>query len=188
MILFINNDNTKEKEEKFYNIYNTYYRYTYTIAMNVLKHNSEETEDIVQEVFTNVWKTLDVITDDTSAKAWIATIARNTAINFLKKKVSRNSKTLDIEDDIMYAVIGGEENDPADLVATAESVEKIYEEISNMDKKYADVLLLSFKFHMTPEKIAEVLQRKPKTVYTQLSRGKQILKEKLLSKEEVKQK
>ncbi len=186
MIFFITSNNTKKNDEKFSNIYNTYYCYTYKIVMNVLKHNSEETEDIVQEVFTNVWKTLDVITDDTSAKAWIATIARNTAINFLKKKASKDKRVLDIDDDIMYAVVTKEENDPADLVANADSVERIYEEMRNMDKKYADVLLLSFKFHMTPEKIAEVLQRKPKTVYTQLSRGKQILKEKLLSKEEVK--
>lgn len=183
MILFIHSEYSDENNKKFDYIFKEYYRYVYKIVFNVISDISQ-VEDIVQEVFISVWKTLDAITDDQSAKAWLSTIARNTATNFLKKKIVHDNRILDIDDDIIYSVTPESANDPADLIASQDSVERIYNEIRKLDKRYADVLLLSFKFHLTPDKTAEYLKRNPKTVYTQLKRGKEILKERLLFKEE----
>lgn len=52
-----------------------------------------------------------------------------------------------------------------------------------LDKKYSDVLLLKHKFKCTPDEIAKILHTNPKTIYTRLSRGEKILKDKLLNSE-----
>lgn len=184
MILFLQNLDTvgSDNEKRFNYIYDKYYRYAYTIAFNVVK-STLEMEEIMQEVFLNVWRTIDIITDEHSARAWISTIARNTAINILRTKITKAKNILDIDDDVIYSATPDFVCDPTELIISRDSVEGVYSEIKKMDKRYADVLLLSFKFHLSPGKIAEYLKRNPKTVYTQLGRGKELLKERLICAE-----
>ena len=181
MILFIHNNYNENKDgiEKFNAVYDAYYRYVYKIIYNIIQ-NADETDDIVQDVFVIIWNTLDVITDEVSAKAWISTISSNAAVNFAKKKKTAASKIINIDDDIIYSVNSDCIQDPAELVVSNDNINAIFREIKKMDKKYSDVLLLYFKFHMKPETIAGYLGRNPKTVYTQLQRGREILKQKLI--------
>ena len=140
-------------------------------------------EDVMQEAWLNIWRTIDVITDDSSAKAWISTLAHNTAKNILDKKIVRDKKFLNIDDDILYAVTPDSADDPIDIVASKDNIEYIYQQIRTLNKKYSDALLLKHKFKCTPDEIAKLLHTNPKTIYTRLSRGEKMLKEKLLNAE-----
>ena len=131
----------------------------------------------------NIWRTIDVITEDSSAKAWISTLAHNTAKNILDKKIVRDKKFLNIDDDILYAVTPDSADDPIDIVASKDNIEYIYQQIRTLNKKYSDALLLKHKFKCTPDEIAKLLHTNPKTIYTRLSRGEKMLKEKLLNAE-----
>ncbi len=178
MIFFIHGFSDQEQSQKFDAIYEKYYRYAYTIAFRIV-HNTSAMEEIMQDTFLNVWKSLNVITDEVSAKAWIATIARNTALNYLAKENTRRSKVLDIDDDVLYSETPDCELDPVALTEIQDNVNRVYQNIRELDKKYSDVLLLNIKFHMPPEEIAKYLQRNVKTAYTQLSRGKGMLRQSL---------
>lgn len=48
--------------------------------------NSEEAEDITQEVFVKVWKNIKKFDQKKNFKPWIFQIAKNTSIDFLRKK------------------------------------------------------------------------------------------------------
>ena len=48
--------------------------------------NSQDAEDITQETFVKIWRHLKKFDRKKSFKTWIFTIAKNTAIDFLKKK------------------------------------------------------------------------------------------------------
>ena len=50
--------------------------------------NLQEAEDITQEVFVRVWKNLKKFDRKRSFKVWIFSIAKNAAIDFLRKKKS----------------------------------------------------------------------------------------------------
>ena len=181
MILFFNVvEDNRENEQKFDNIYEQYYPYAYKIAYNIVR-DTGPMEDIMQNIFLNVWKIIDKMTDEQSTKALIATIARNTAINTGQKISYDNDKTLNIDDDTMYAITPINNVDPLDDIVSEENIQSIYEQIKSMKKIYADVLLLKYKFHFSPEKIAETLQLNIKTVYTRIDRGDKILREKLYS-------
>lgn len=152
------------------------------MAFNVI-HDVNQMEDVMQEAWLNIWRTIDVITDDSSAKAWISTLAHNTAKNILDKKIVRDKKFLDIDDDILYAVTPDFVDDPIDIVASKDNIEYIYQQIRTLNKKYSDALLLKHKFKCTPDEIAKLLHTNSKTIYTRLSRGEKMLKEKLLNAE-----
>lgn len=172
----------KERHTKFEQLYKEFYRYSYKVEFNVI-HDVNQMEDVMQEAWLNIWRTIDVITDDSSAKAWISTLAHNTAKNILDKKIVRDKKFLNIDDDILYAVTPDSADDPIDIVASKDNIEYIYQQIRTLNKKYSDALLLKHKFKCTPDEIAKLLHTNPKTIYTRLSRGEKMLKEKLLNAE-----
>lgn len=172
----------KNKHEKFDRLYEEFYRYAYKVAFNVI-HDANQMEEVMQEVWLNIWRTIDVITNNDSAKAWISTLARNTAINIFDKKIVRDRRTVNIDDDILYAVTPDFAEDPADVVASEENIEYIYRIIRSLDKKYADALLLKHKYKCTPAEISKLLRENPKTIYSRLSRGEKALKNKLLDAE-----
>lgn len=172
----------QDRHAKFDRLYKEFYRYSYKVAFNVI-HDINQMEDVMQEAWLNIWRTIDVITDDSSAKAWISTLAHNTEKNILDKKIVRDKKFLNIDDDILYAVTPDSADDPIDIVASKDNIEYIYQQIRTLNKKYSDALLLKHKFKCTPDEIAKLLHTNPKTIYTRLSRGEKMLKEKLLNAE-----
>lgn len=183
MILFMNSsDDNNRNHDKFDRLYAQFYRYAYKVAFNVI-HDMHQMEDIMQEVWLNIWRSVDVITDDESAKAWISTLAHNTAKNCLDKKIVRDKRTFDIDDDVLYSVTPDFAVAPADVVASEENIEYIYRQIRSLDKKYADALLLKHKYKCTPTEIAKLLHEPLKTIYSRLSRGEKMLKNKLVGEE-----
>ena len=64
---------------------------------------------------------------------------------------------------------------PFDLVASKESVEAIARYISQLDKKYADVLTLKFYYQYSDSEIAGLIQTSPENVRVRLHRGKRKL-------------
>lgn len=173
-----NTQNNSYNIEKFNYIYKKFYLYAYKVTFNIV-HNSSQIDDIMQEIFINVWKILNNVNEDINLKALIATIARNTAINFLKKDKYRTDKMVDIDDEASLFILSRCDNEPLNTIVAAENIEFIYKQIKSLKKIYADILLLKYKFDFTPEMISKLLNIKLKTVYTRLSRGENILREKL---------
>src|ERR1700722_7602193 len=58
-------------------IYNFVFKYMHTVA---------ESEDVTQEAFVKIWKNIHRFNPKQSFKSWSYTIAKNTALDALKKK------------------------------------------------------------------------------------------------------
>ncbi len=55
-----------------------------TVARFVVRH--EDREDIIQEVFLNVWHALPTLQPESNLSGWLQVIARNKSIDWLRKK------------------------------------------------------------------------------------------------------
>ena len=55
----------------------------------------DDTDDLVQEVFVKVWKSLDNFRNDSQLFTWLYRIATNESITFLNRKKLRNNISLD---------------------------------------------------------------------------------------------
>lgn len=66
-------------------IYSTYYKLVkYIIFQKIQNHN--DADDLVQEVFLKVFRKIDTYNPNYKFNNWISEIARNTALDYIKKK------------------------------------------------------------------------------------------------------
>lgn len=168
-------------KEKFDIIYKKYYRYVYKIVFSILK-SDKHIDDLVQESFMKIWKSINRlnINDEEGCKAFISVVAKNTAINKYNKDKKRTSKFIEIDDNILFATTSDDSLDPVDIIINDDNVDYIYSKIKELGDKYNDVMLLKYKYDYTPEEISNLLDTNLKTVYTKLSRGREMLKSKLM--------
>ena len=127
-------------KKTFDEVYLTYYKLVKYIIFDIVK-NHEDADDLSQEVFVKVFQKIDTFIPNTEMTPWISSIAKNTAIDFLKNK---NSKVSIILLDTPDVVITVEEN--ADCISDA--VDEKMKNILDEDEYFILVhkLYLELKF------------------------------------------
>lgn len=184
-MIFVNKSSAKiSREEKFAIVFDKYYKYVYKISFNILKDH-KLMDDMVQEIFLRIWKAIDSINldDEDATKGFVARVAVNTTINKYNKDKRISPNISEIDHDTLFAIASDRASNPSDIVADDASVQYIYEKISELGDVYSDVMFYKYKFDMTPEEIANLTGLSIKTVYTKLSRGRELLKAKLYDDE-----
>ncbi len=82
----------KKDEKAFTYLYDMYAKSLFSV-ISVLIKNTEEAEDVLQEVFVKIWKNLDSYNESKGRfYTWILNIARNTSIDKLRSKNFNNSQ------------------------------------------------------------------------------------------------
>ena len=82
----------KKDERAFTIMYDMYSKSLFSVISNLLKE-TEDAEDVLQEVFVKIWKSIDSYSENKGRfYTWILNIARNTAIDKLRSKGFNNSQ------------------------------------------------------------------------------------------------
>ena len=85
------------RDEAFRMLLSNYQQKIYWhIRRMVISH--DDTDDLVQDVFLKVWKSLSNFRNDSQLYTWLYRIATNESITFLKRKKIRNSVSIDDDD------------------------------------------------------------------------------------------
>lgn len=139
-----------------------------------LIQRQDELEDVCQEVFLKVYQNLGKYRNECKLSTWIATIAYNTSINYLRKFKK------------------GDEVNPDDSAAlrnltdlNSDDYEKtdlhryIREQIENLPVQYRTVLTLYHLEEFSYQEIEQITGMPEGTVKSYLFRAKALLKEKL---------
>lgn len=131
----------------FRKLFNTYKNDVYAYSMSMLK-SKELAEEIVQDVFLNIWQHRDRLNPDLSFKSYVFTITRNLTFNLISK-VANNRKLIDevfYESQKSYSPIEDEladidyENIKKKAIDTLPPKRKIIFEMSrNEDKSYEEI-------------------------------------------------
>lgn len=141
------------------------YRFAYKYA-----GNKEEAEDITQEAFVKVWKNLKKFDQTKSFKAWVFSIAKNTAIDFLRKK--RNSsfpvfssfgQDADGENLFEKTIIDLEPL-PTELSERGEGRKIISRAVDMLASRYRSVISLRYFNQLTFREMADSLEEPLSTV------------------------
>ena len=153
-------------------LYNLAWRYT---------GNRYDAEDLVQETFYIAFKNYSQLRDESKIKSWLFTILRNT---YLKSR-RQHSRIQSAEYDDGFDYINelenaAERNDVAAAYEQKMESEQIQLLLTELPEKYKSPLLLYYMSEMSYQKISETLDLPMGTVMSRLSRGKQILKKKIL--------
>ncbi len=150
-------------------IYNFAYR---------LSGNAEDAQDITQEVFIKVWKNIKKYNPSQSFKAWIFAIARNTTIDWLRKRKNLVFSDFENEDGSNFL-----ENTTADeaplsdeLFAKKEGQKMLEEILQQIPIEYRTIIILHDIEDLTFEEIAKVVKKPMNTVKSQHRRAMQALR------------
>lgn len=137
----------------------------------------DEVEDICQEVFIKVFKTLNKFRHESKLSTWIATIAYNTAITHLRKKSRRGELSYSEEPGLI-----SREADPAPnqkAVETEEIKRHLLKLIETLPVHYRTVLTLYHLEEFSYREIVEITGMPEGTIKSYLNRARMMLKGKI---------
>lgn len=95
-------------------------------------------EDMVQEVFIRALRRLHTFNELSSPKTWLFSIARNIAIDEMRKQ----KKEKDKQEKLIYYQEQNEVKSPEEIYRLNETNKEIYQAIQNLKQNYRDVLIL----------------------------------------------
>jgi len=126
----------------------------------------EDAEDVVQDSFFKAWKHIRRFKRGRKWKPWLFTVARNTALDHIKKKKAVSFSSLDqAEDSLSFAdTLEDAEPLPSDSFADAESAALLKAPLAELPADYQSVITLHYRDELTFEEIAEVLDKPMNTV------------------------
>ncbi len=137
-------------------------------------HDLETAEDVVQDVFFQLWNQKDELHQIKNMESYIRTAVKNQALKKLRKRKIRNIASLiDLDFEAHDA-------SPLEHLQHKELQRLITDSINHLPAKCRRIFQLSRFEHLTYPQIAEVESISVKTVETQMSRALKFLRKKIL--------
>lgn len=137
-------------------IYEQYIGYIYSVVIQVVLHK-EDAEDITSEFFIKLWKLADTYRSGSGHRAWMATIARNMAIDLLRK----NKREI-LTEDFVDSVPENAAND--DVEGEVLSDISLREALDRLNLGEREIVNMKIMGELTFQEIAHILKQPLGTV------------------------
>lgn len=161
---------------------NRYADMLYKLCMVKLQ-NTQDAEDVVQEVFYQYIKRDTPFESETHEKAWLLTVAMNACRKQWRSAWRRHHSGAALEE---AAEPGGEggvpagaEEAPEEALLKREENCRLLQAVMSLPAKYRDVIHLFYYQELSVKEISRVTGRGESTVTSQLTRGRELLKKSL---------
>lgn len=166
---------SEDDKSAFEQIFRLYYT---DLSRYCLKYVRDEhvAEELVQEVFINIWDRRHTLSITTSVKAYLFTAVRNRSFNYLKLQIPKEQRKIGVED-VLDLTDGAEEREGDQAIEQLYSY--VQEAIDSLPPKCQVIFNLSRNGGMTYKEIAEELDLSVKTVENQVGHALRKLREQL---------
>ena len=158
-------DSLRGVRESFRELFDRYGKQVFRHSF-ALTGNLQEAEDLLQDVFFQVFNKLNQYRGPGAFKKWILTICRNQTLNFLKKKGVKTF-SFDFQDD-NGLVDSNSQNDGLKVLDEKEDISSL---LGSLEPKVREVLLLRLVENLSYREIAEVVGLKEDNLRQIVSRG-----------------
>lgn len=145
--------------------------------------NAHDAEDITQDTFVKAWRHIKRFDERKSFKTWVFSIAKNTALDFLKKKKTVPFSAFENAegDNVLIDGIADAEPLPPELFDRADLAEFLAATVQKLSSEHRMVLVLHYNEQLNFREIAEVLREPLHTVKSRHRRAIIALRALLLS-------
>lgn len=126
--------------------------------------NAQDTEDIFQNVFLKYLQHDAPFSDDEHEKAWMIRVTMNSCRDHLRYLLRHRQTPLE-------AI--------AECAAAESENREVLEAVLSLPEKYRSVIYLHYYEGYTACRIGEILNKRENTVYSLLSRGRELLRKRL---------
>lgn len=137
-------------------IYQEYVGYIYSIVYQVVL-NRDDAEDMTSEFFIKLWKLADTYKSGKGHKAWLATIARNMAIDLLRK----NKREVLVEDFADSSAENASDDDVESDVLSGISLKAALDMLKPAEREVVNMKIMG---DLTFQEIADILKQPMGTV------------------------
>lgn len=148
----------------------------FRLALSIVGDTAEANE-ITQETFIAMLRSLKSYEERKSFKAWLYTIALNHSRSHLRKRKSlerlRNALSL------IFRVETQKLPSPEDAVIQSEQERVLWEQLNNMDERFRTVVVLRYFHELSIAEISEILSVNEGTIHSRLHTARERLRQAL---------
>ena len=155
-----------------------YKHMVFTLAIKILK-NTEEAEEVSQDVFIKVYQALDAFKGDAKFSTWLYKITYYKSLDYLKKQ-KRSLNTSSIDSETVYHLPSIENT--LDALEASERKKMIKSAIDELPQDDAVVITLHYFEELSLKEIAEIMSIEANTVKVRLFRSRKRLANLLATK------
>lgn len=151
-------------------LFRRYWEPLYGAAFNRLK-DSDEAQEVVQNLFADLWQRRAELMVKTSLRAYLYTALKYTVLDHIRAQVVREKYVKAIQH-----TPESPHNPTADTVAYRELESTIHQGIRRLPERCRQVFRLRRLEHYSVKEIAQQLDISPKTVENQLTKANRVLR------------
>lgn len=170
----------------FERIVRKYEKFVCTTVFTVLQ-NKDDSFDVSQEVFLKLYHCIGSFKGESSFSSWLYRIAKNAALDFLRREKKKRTLSLDAENEDGERIFSdipdaSGQNDPEKATLDAERKAVLYAALNELSDEHKKILLLRDIDGYTYEEVGERLGLEAGTVKSRLFRAREALRKKLEEK------
>lgn len=159
----------------------------YRFLLRMISGNSSQAEDLFQDVFLKVIEKKKDYNPEMSFKTWLFTIARNTAVDFIRKENYRNHKSLDepvfsvseFSNVSRLDLVKGKNLTSDQLIYKKELNALIFEKLDELNDEFREVFILKVVEGLKFREISHITDSPLSTVKSRMRYAVKNLKEEI---------
>lgn len=163
-------------------LFSDYQKKVYNIALNMVQR-IEDAEDVTQDVFVEIHRSLHSFNNQSSISTWIHRIAVNKCLDFIKAK--KTKKRFAIITHLFHPETGEQLHEassfthPGVALEQKENARLLFQAIAMLNEKQRTAFVLSQIQHLSQKEIAAVMTLSEKAVESLVQRAKTNLRKQL---------
>lgn len=172
--------------EKFRLLVEKYQSMVFRTCMGFL-HDKDDSEDLTQDVFIQIYQSLNSFKGDAAFSTWVYRIAINASLNTVRKNsripvLNRIGSFFDSSKGKEENIPAFDSEDPESILISTEKSKWIQEALGNIPENQRTAIILSKYDDLSQREIAEIMNISEGAVESLIQRAKASLKSKLAPK------
>jgi RNA polymerase sigma-70 factor (family 1) len=156
-------------DKAFTEIYNRYWQQLFSVAVNKLDKDFPLAEDVVQELFTDIWNRRKTMDNVKNLPAWLATAVKYKIIDARLKRSKNSSQSTDAAMDIS-------DHSTTEQLSFNELEERLARLVRSLPEKCRLVYMLSRETTYSQKEIAGILNISERTVESHVARALKVIR------------
>ena len=156
----------------FQKVFDLYYNQLCRFASGYLQ-DTDDAQEIVQQVFINLWQQKDTIDPDRQIKSYLFTSVKNRCLNHIRDRKKFRSYYLDVEAELEIPIA------EKDNLLEQDLEKQLAQALDKLPEKCREIFMLCRFEDMKYKEVAQKLNISQKTVEAQMTKALKILREEL---------